>query len=111
VQHWSGAVRLVADGLRLEPKPSPALCTTAWLGVDSPRMNSEMPTMLSFPAVLSYADMLGEQRIGWTSNCPAAQVQNVPTDHCPGYAGMAEQTMHRPNVTTILPQMRGERMT
>jgi hypothetical protein len=37
-------------------QPWPALCTTARLGVDSPPMNSEMPTMPSLPTTAISAE-------------------------------------------------------
>jgi hypothetical protein len=45
---------LIASALRR--KPSPALCTTARLGVEPPPMNSEMPTMPSLPTTAISAD-------------------------------------------------------
>ena len=46
VQHRR-ALEFFLDGQRLQPKADPGTLYTARLGVDSPPMNSEMPTMPS----------------------------------------------------------------
>lgn len=56
VQDRSIPVELLLKHLRLEPEARPVLCTTARLGVDSPPMKSEMPTVPSLPTTAISAD-------------------------------------------------------
>jgi hypothetical protein len=56
MQHRAGPVELLSIRLALSRNPLPALCTTARLGVDSPPMNSEMPTMPSCPTTAISAE-------------------------------------------------------
>jgi hypothetical protein len=55
VHHRAGAVELFLHG-RAQAVARPALCTTARLGVDSPPMKSEMPTIPSLPTTAISAE-------------------------------------------------------